>query len=218
MPSPSFNATIGRMSKRSNQEWLEDLAGAGREAAIADLRELLLRGLRYTLASRVDSNLEIVIEDFAQDALLKVLDNIETFRGESQFTTWAQKIAARVAFTELRRKRWKDTSLESLATSKDGTSELEPRILADDAPSPENITSRHGMIAVVHRLIIEELTEKQREAILNVMVYGIPLEELAVSMETNRNALYKLIHDARVRLKQRLEAEGLTPEDVLAAF
>ncbi len=47
------------------------------------------------------------LEDFAQDALVKVLDNVQTFRGESKFTTWAQKIAIRVAFSELRRKRWR---------------------------------------------------------------------------------------------------------------
>jgi RNA polymerase sigma-70 factor (ECF subfamily) len=37
-------------------------------------------------------------------------------------------------------------------------------------------------------------------------------------MGTNRNALYKLLHDARQRMKARLEEEGLSPEDVLAAF
>jgi hypothetical protein len=37
-------------------------------------------------------------------------------------------------------------------------------------------------------------------------------------MGTNRNALYKLMHDTRLRLKRRLAQEGLTPEDVLAVF
>jgi len=37
-------------------------------------------------------------------------------------------------------------------------------------------------------------------------------------MNTNRNALYKLMHDARQRLKSSLAAEGLTPEEVLASF
>jgi hypothetical protein len=37
-------------------------------------------------------------------------------------------------------------------------------------------------------------------------------------MKTNRNALYKLLHDARLRLKQRLMAEGINPKEVMAVF
>jgi RNA polymerase sigma-70 factor (ECF subfamily) len=37
-------------------------------------------------------------------------------------------------------------------------------------------------------------------------------------MDTNRNALYKLLHDARMRLRERMTAAGLPPEDVLATF
>ncbi len=46
----------------------------------------------------------------------------------------------------------------------------------------------------------------------------MPFEEVARRMGTNRNALYKLIHDTRLRLKQRLSQEGLTVNDVLAVF
>jgi hypothetical protein len=37
-------------------------------------------------------------------------------------------------------------------------------------------------------------------------------------MGMKRNAPYKLMHDARLRLKRRMVDEGLTPEDVLSAF
>ena len=46
----------------------------------------------------------------------------------------------------------------------------------------------------------------------------IPMEEAAKKMKTNRNALYKLLHDARLRLKKRLSLEDLTPQDLLSAF
>ena len=65
--------------------------------------------------------------------------------------------------------------------------------------------------------IDEELTEKQRRALLAAM-NGMPLEAVADRMNTNRNALYKLLHDARKRLKRRMAAEMLTPQDVLGAF
>ena len=44
------------------------------------------------------------------------------------------------------------------------------------------------------------------------------MEEAARRLKTNRNALYKLLHDARLRLKQRLQTEGLTAQEVLEAF
>jgi RNA polymerase sigma-70 factor (ECF subfamily) len=47
---------------------------------------------------------------------------------------------------------------------------------------------------------------------------GMPLEAVADRMNTNRNALYKLPHDARKRLKKRMSAEMLSTQDVLSAF
>jgi RNA polymerase sigma-70 factor (ECF subfamily) len=44
------------------------------------------------------------------------------------------------------------------------------------------------------------------------------MEEVAHRMGTSRNALYKLLHDARVRLRHRLEREGLPPQEVLEMF
>jgi RNA polymerase sigma-70 factor, ECF subfamily len=64
---------------------------------------------------------------------------------------------------------------------------------------------------------MEELTEKQRKALMAIME-GFPLEEAAQRLGMNRNALYKLMHDARLRLKRRLEKEGLTPKEVLSVF
>lgn len=206
------------MSKRTNEEWVTALKSDRPEAAISDLREHLVRGLTFTLASRIDTDLESRVQDFAQDAVLKVLEKIDTFRGESMFTTWAQKIAVRIAFTELRRKRWQDRSFEVLTTSKDGESTYTPAFLADPSPSPEERTTQQGMMAIVRRLIMEDLTERQREAMVGLLVQGLPMHVVVERLGTNRNALYKLMHDARVRLKRRLAEENLSPEEVLAVF
>jgi len=47
---------------------------------------------------------------------------------------------------------------------------------------------------------------------------GMALEEVAKRMGTNRNALYKLLHDARKKLKKQLAREGLQIDEILAAF
>jgi len=203
------------MAERSNQEWLDDLQGASQDAAVVDLRALLLRGLRYGMASYGVT--EADLEDFAQDAVLKVLDNLNTFRGEARFTTWAQKVAARVALSELRRRRWRDVSLQDLLAEHEN-SDFTPAVLTDPQPDPGKIAMQRMMMDKIQRMIAEELTDKQRQAMAAVMQGGMPLQEAAVRMGTNRNALYKLLHDARQRLQQRLLREGLTPDDVLALF
>ncbi|HZD58339.1 MAG TPA: sigma-70 family RNA polymerase sigma factor [Anaerolineales bacterium] len=203
---------------RTNEEWLADLRGPERDQAIADLRENLTRGLFFALVNRVPSNkLDALVDDFAQDALIRILDNLDTFRGESRFNTWAQKIAVRVAYTELRRQRWKDISLEDLLPE-DVQGDFTPAILTDAGPTPEGQMIRTRMVELVNRLVMEELTERQRKAMLAIVYGGMPLEEVARRLDTNRNALYKLMHDARQRLQKRLAAEGLSPEEVLAAF
>jgi RNA polymerase sigma-70 factor (ECF subfamily) len=204
------------MRDRSNAEWIADLSGPDPGEAIDDLRGLLVRGLRFALSSRVQGDLDMLVEDFVQDALIRILDKLDTFRGESRFTTWAQKITVRVAFSELRRKRWKDISLQDLMPEDAG--DFTPKILSEPGPNPEQQTAQQSMVDMVMRIVMEELTDRQREVMLAVMVGGMPLDEVARRLDTNRNALYKLIHDARKRLKERLEIEGMTPNDVLAVF
>ena len=205
---------------RSNQQWVADLQAESpaRDAALADLRLILLSGLRHGLLRRVrgaGTEFDTQAEDFAQEALLKVLDQLASFRGESRFTTWAHKIAVRVALTELRRKRWHDVSLDSLVTSLPGTPSME---FPDSAPGPAQAAGKKAVLALLHRYIERELTAKQRQALLAVGIYGMPLEEVARRMGSTRNALYKLLHDARRRLKRKLMADGFTAEQLLEVF
>jgi RNA polymerase sigma-70 factor (ECF subfamily) len=205
------------VTERSNEQWLAELRGPERDRTLADLRAVLVRGLRVALRGRVRQGLNEAAEDFAQEALIKIMANLDTFRGESQFTTWAQKIAVRTASTELRRKRWRDVSLQEVLDSY-GTRSGESDRLADEQTTPEQLTMRSTMVATVRRFVDDELTDKQREAIVAVMFEGMPQEEAARRMGTNRNALYKLMHDARTRLKKRMEAEGLSAQDVLGSI
>jgi RNA polymerase sigma-70 factor (ECF subfamily) len=206
------------MSKkeRTNDQWLAELRGPRREEALADLRVILVRGLGAALGSRRDVS-RAAVEDFAQEAMLKILANLNSFRGESRFTTWAQKIAVRVALTELRRLRWRDVSLDEVL-EQHGETGSRMGAFAEEEPTPEEVATRRNMLASVLSCIEEELTERQRVAMTVVIFEGMPLEEAARRMGTNRGALYKLIHDARKRLKRRMANEGLSPQEVLEAF
>ena len=204
------------MSSRTNEEWLRDLKGPNRNQAIEDLRALLIKGLTYTLANRIKTDLDAYVQDFVQDALLRILDNLDTFRGESMFTTWAQKIAVRVAFTEFRRKRWENMSIEDLIPEESG--DFVPSFLADPSPDPEKRAAQVMLTEMISRMLNEELTDKQRTALMAIIAGGMPIEEVARKMDTNRNALYKLIHDARKHMRKLLQARGMTPQEVMMVF
>lgn len=206
---------------RDNETWVKDLhaSGAQRDAALAELRALLLRALPKEIArwlSPDNPEFKHFIEDTVQETLLRVLKGLDTFEGRSQFTTWVFKISVRVALNELRRRRWRDVSLEGLTD--DRVDDRVPYQFASSEPGPEAIAERTNILQRVQVIMAEELTERQRAAMHAINMQGIPMEVVAQRMGTNRNALYKLLHDARLRLKHRLEREGLSPKELLEMF
>jgi RNA polymerase sigma factor (sigma-70 family) len=208
-------------TKRTNEQWLSELVPEHPqyETAVADLTDILLKGLKRGLLSQVrTSALEFATqaEDFTQEAVLKVLDKIDTFAGRSKFTTWAHKIAISVALTELRRKRWQDSSLNSLTESESG--DYTPSFIADEAPTPENKTAQAEILIYVQKLIENDLTERQRTALIDSIIQGQTTNQIAQKLNMKPNAVYKLLHDARVRLKKSLTRDGYTTGDILQVF
>src|SRR5512139_122038 len=152
------------MTERTNEMWLADLQteGAARDAALADLRAVIQHGLPYGLSRWVspdDPLFAPLVEEVTQDTLIRVLDQLGTFEGRSLFTTWVQKIAVRIALTELRRKRWNDSSLDELLETEG--SRKPSRIAADRGPGPDAIAEQSDMIGRVRRILNQELTPRQ---------------------------------------------------------
>ena len=190
-----------------------ELRGPNPDGALADLYELLVRRLGAALGG-YRGGVEANFGDFAQEALIKITGNLDSFRGESRFTTWAQKIAINVALTELKRRRWRDVSLQDLFAQR----EAADRGPADTQLTPEDLAFQNTVLGELRRIVDEELTDRQREAVVAVLLEGMPISEVAKRMGTNQNALYKLLHDARRKLKREMETAGLSPQEVLAAF
>ncbi len=215
------------MTDRTNEQWLADLTGSpeAQSPALEDLRERLQRGIFYYLSrERSDlthlpaAELTRMAEDLAQDATLRVMDNLGSFRGDSRFTTWATKIAVRVAISDLRRARYKDFSLENMTAEGDLLPASAASITSSAEPGPEASTERADVMLKIQQALDEDLTERQRQALVAMALQGVPLEILAERMGTNRNALYKLIHDARRKLRAHLESEGLSTRYMLNLF
>jgi RNA polymerase sigma-70 factor (ECF subfamily) len=215
------SATTARV--RTNEQWLADLsAGGHRQAgAIADLQTRLERGLRAYLHNRRDlagrsvDDLAAMAQDYAQEAILTLRAQLHTFRGESRFTTWAAKLAVNTAISDLRRKRWSDWSLEGLI-EKAGSNI--PAMTDSAAIDPETQTLRNEIMDILSDVIEHELTAHQRTILLAIQVDEVPAEVVAERLGARRNAVYKALHDARRKLRARIEARGLSIDEVMAAF
>lgn len=211
--------------ERTNEAWLEDLRDDSphQTDAINELLIHLKRGVFAYLRTRSDlshlaeAELEQMGQDFAQEAILKVKDNLDKFQGKSKFTTWAAKIAANHTISELRRARWRDYSLDALTDS--GTSLQEILALpAGQNLNPDTENERHQVWHILDEVISQELTDRQRQALVAVTVDNVPISEVAKSLNTNANNVYKLLHDARLKLKRSLQALDLDAAYILRLF
>ncbi len=205
--------------KASATAWLESEDWPGRltegaedrDKAIEELRHYLLRGLARSLVHRYGGKIQI--EDVAQVAVMKILCSLGTFQRKSRFTTWAMSIANRVGISELRRHFYRDVSLDQSTDGEFVRFDVEDKS-ANSADQSEN---KQFMFKLLEKLIDECLTEKQR-IVIRGSLNGLPIEEIAVRLDSNRNAVYKLVHDARLRLRQGFEANGFGAEEFASAL
>jgi RNA polymerase sigma-70 factor, ECF subfamily len=214
------------MAERTNEQWLAELRADDevQSAALEDLRKRLQRSIYYYLSQeRSDlrglaaKELQGMADDLSQDAVLRVTDNLHNFRGESRFTTWANKIAVRLAISDLRRARYKDFSLDELTANGDFLSAT-ASITSEAPPNPETAAERDDVLGRIETAFKDALTERQYQALVAVALRGVPMDVVAEQMGTNRNALYKLIHDARRKLRAHLEAQGISADYMLNLF
>jgi RNA polymerase sigma-70 factor, ECF subfamily len=216
------------MSNRStNDEWLHDLnaSGVAQEEAIADLRKLLLRAALYFFSRNRDDfaglgREEILqrAEDCAQDALIAVMNHLQDFRGDSQFTTWAYKFAINMALMTARRERWKAVSLDELSLTTEHAFLEWVNQDKPDAVAPHQAALQNEVRATIQNIIERELTDKQRRVLMLMVIHDVPLDEVVRHFGANRNAIYKLLHDARRKLKRGLQARGFEVSEILTLF
>jgi RNA polymerase sigma-70 factor (ECF subfamily) len=201
--------------QRTDDHWTTDLASrdaAVREDAVSDLRDMLCRGLLKSLSrdGRIDA---AFVDDIAQDACMKILEKLDGFEGRSKFRTWAVTIAVRTAFSKMRTRDWQNVSLTSVTSD----AEFDPQIAADGSEITARTNSRSEMLSKLKELIDSELTQRQWTAI-TADLRGMPLPQIAEKLGSNTNSIYKLLHDARKKLRSGLETAGFTVDDVREAW
>ncbi|MBO0813237.1 MAG: sigma-70 family RNA polymerase sigma factor [Microlunatus sp.] len=137
----------------------------------------------------------------AADAMLLIVQKIDTFRGDCRFTTWAYRFAALIVGSKIRRHPWHKRNrpfqaedwLDSPAWSGD---------------EPEVDFEAQELRSAIQRVVMTDLTPYQREVLIASAVDEASADDLATRLGSNRNAIYKVLFDARQKVRRALRAEG----------
>lgn len=204
---------VDESQKPDRENWVQRLqpGAVDRDLAISELRSYLVPAMTRSLTHRYGGHVDV--EDIAQQALLKILDSLKTFRYQSRFTTWATSIAVRIGISQLRRHYYRDISLDVTP----GSDEIRIDVADSSSRVPDDPEDRSQIFTLLQNLIDDTLSDKQRLAIRGTL-QGLPVEEIARRLNSNRNAVYKLVHDARLRLREGFESNGVTAEEILVTI
>jgi RNA polymerase sigma-70 factor, ECF subfamily len=178
-----------------------------RDAACGRLHAVLLRIARGELARRgrderiTGRERDDLAHQAAADALLAVVRKLPEFRGESRFTTWAYRFVILEVSAKLGRHFWRRPTVEL-----DG--EHWERLPGRLGLDPALESQWRDLMRAFRRAVDEELTAHQRRVFVAVVVDGVPLDALVERWQTNRNAIYKTVFDARRKLLAHLVAHG----------
>jgi RNA polymerase sigma-70 factor (ECF subfamily) len=195
----------------ASRDWIAQLRALTpeRDRALAELHEVLLRATRFELRRRMAASsglrgddLDDLAQQSADDALVAILGKLDDFRGESRFTTWAYKFALYEAATAIRRRAWqgREIPLESEAWL----------VFAGHADDPHASAESHDLFRALGDAIQHDLTRHQREVLLALALNDVPIDVLAERLDTTRGALYKVLHDARQKLRAGLAERGMS--------
>jgi RNA polymerase sigma-70 factor, ECF subfamily len=204
----TVNPTVADVAPTPREEtWAADLNGDGPEGeyALRRLHDVLLRATRHQVWRLRDQlpgagrgDLEDLAQQAADDALVAVLRQLAGFEGRSRFTTWAYKFGVYHAGVAVRRQAWRNREVPLPDTLP----------LVDTSPTPADLSEAAQLAHAVRAAIESALTPHQRRVALALLVEEVPIDVLADRLGTNRNALYKTLHDARRRLRFALAAGG----------
>jgi RNA polymerase sigma-70 factor (ECF subfamily) len=196
--------------------WLRVLTGTGpeREAGLVRLHDMLLRIAMTEVRRRgavhriAGPELDDLAYQAAADALLAIIGKLGQFRGESRFTTWAYKFVIFEVSAKLGRHFWRTPGARLDAQDWE---RLPDRFGFEPAQEAE----WRDLLVAVRTAVEEELTPRQRQIFVAIVVDGVPLDALVAELGSSRGAIYKTMFDARRKLRAALVANGYLDHDTV---
>lgn len=137
---------------------------------------------------------------------------LDGYRGASRFTTWAYKFVVLEISVKLHRHAWRGRSIP--------TADDDPAWdrLAQDAEQAEARLESLDLMRALRTAVAEELTPRQREAFVAVVLNEVPADVLAERLGSTRGAIYKTVHDACRKLFAAVVAGERPAEAAIATL
>lgn len=186
------------MELRADAELVELLKGGDVEA----FGELISRYSEkaHHLALRI-TRCDEDAEEVLQDVFTNVYRKIESFKGDSAFSSWLYRITANTSFMKLRkRKQHAAISLEEISAN------VRESWVANrtDACDVEYLSTRHELRAELEKAITH-LPEEYRMIFVLRDVDGMSNEDVARMLDVTVPAVKSRLHRARMMLRKSLQ-------------
>ena len=152
----------------------------------------------YSLCLRMVGN-PASAEDLAQEAFLQLFRKIQTFRGESAFSTWLHRLTVNVVLMRLRRRNVMETSLNELAEQDEDSRAAPHEVGAADLKLSGSVDRVNLERAVTH------LPPGYRAVFLLHDVEGYEHNEIADMLGCSIGNSKSQLHKARTRLRELLQ-------------
>jgi RNA polymerase sigma-70 factor (ECF subfamily) len=178
---------------------------AERDAVLARLHGLLLHVARYEAGRRngwlrlSGPDRDDLARQAAADALDAITAQLDGFRGQSRFRTWASKFAVFGVSATAGRRFWQ---ARTLSLDQEDWDRLPCSL------QPPERAERNELLPALRRAVDEDLSGEQRTVFTAVTLHGVPTTVLAPALGSSRNAVYKALFEARRILRARLAADG----------
>ena len=151
-------------------------------------------------------------EDASQDTVIKVYQNLNKFRGDSQFRTWVLSIARNEGLGRLRKTRSRrEDSLE--AGTDEQTGDYTPAVLTSWREVPSEALEQKELGALL-RQAIDGLPEIYRNIVLLRDIEEMDVRETAAALGITEGAVKVRLHRARALLQRELapRLKGFAPK------
>lgn len=139
--------------------------------------------------------------DITQEVFLRAWRSIESFRGDSGFTTWLFRITANLCVDFARRK-----TAQPPVQSLEGEDEA-GRPVADPAPTPEE-QLENSELGRELAAALDAVSEEHRRIVLLRDVSGLSYTEIAEALEISEGTVKSRLSRARIALRTILQKRG----------